>query len=373
LRTRIAVFVSIVQSILLLAHWGVYATLAAFSRGSLVSSDGFKLAFGVLSVSFVAASFLGYRYSNVFVRVFYTLAAAWLALLDFLVMAAAGCWIIYCADRLAGLRTSRLPIEPAWIAMALFSIALVLGICGIANAALLQVKRVTVRLPDLPEPWRGRTAVVVSDTHLGHVRGSGFARRIATVINSLKPHIVFIVGDVFDGSAADPGELAGPLKALSAPLGSYFVTGNHEEFGDPSKYIRAMRDCGINVLDNEKRLVDGLQIAGVSYRHSTDAAHFASVLAKIEIDARRASILLLHAPNNLPVAEQAGISLQLSGHTHRGQLFPFTWITRRIYGSFVYGLNRLERMLVLTSSGAGTWGPPARLGTNAEVVVIHFE
>ena len=85
LRTRIAVFVSIVQSILLLAHWGVYATLAAFSRGSLVLSDGFKLAFGVLSVSFVAASFLGYRYSNVFVRVFYTLAAAWLALLDFLV------------------------------------------------------------------------------------------------------------------------------------------------------------------------------------------------------------------------------------------------------------------------------------------------
>jgi len=368
LRTRIAVFVSIVQSILFVAHWAVYATLAAFWHGSFVSGGGFKLGFAILSVSFVAASFLGYRYSNLAVRVFYTLAAVWMAIFDFLVMAACACWIAYGADRLAGL-----PIEPSLIALIFFGCAVAAGIYAIINAAAIRIKRVTVRLPNLPEQWRGRVAVVVSDTHLGHVRGSGFARRVAGLINSLSPHIVFIVGDVFDGSAADPRELAGPLKQASAPFGIYFVTGNHEEFGDPTKYIDAIRYCSISVLENEKRVVDELQIVGVSYSSSTDAKHFGSVLSQLEIDAQSASILLLHAPNNLPVSEKAGISLQLSGHTHRGQLFPFTWITARIYGSFVYGLNQLGRMAVLTSSGAGTWGPPARLGSNPEILVIRFE
>ncbi len=193
------------------------------------------------------------------------------------------------------------------------------------------------------------------------------------MVNSLKPDIVFIVGDLFDGSAADPGELTAPLKQLSAPFGAYFVTGNHEEFGDPTNYIRAVRDCGIVVLENENRRVDGLQVVGVDYRSSTDATHFAKVLSQLRIDTQLASVLLLHAPNNLPVSEKAGVSLQLSGHTHRGQLFPSTWITARIYGSFVYGLNRLGRMMVLTSSGAGTWGPPARLGTNSEIVLVQFD
>jgi uncharacterized protein len=368
LRIRIAVFVSIVQSILFLAHWAVYATVAAFWRSSIVSGGGLKVAFAVLSVSFVAASFLGFRYSNAFVRVFYTLAAAWLVMLNCLVMAVCVCWVAYGADRLAGL-----PVEPRWIVLVVFSGAVAVGIYGIVNAAIVRIKRVTVRLPDLPEHWRGRVAAVVSDMHLGHVRGSGFARRIAALVNSLKPDITFIVGDLFDGSAADPAELTTPLKQLSAPFGAYFVTGNHEEFGDPTNYIRAVKDCGIVVLENENRMVDGLQVAGVNYRSSTDATHFAKVLSQLQIDMRLASVLLLHAPNNLTVSEKAGVSLQLSGHTHRGQLFPSTWITARIYGSFVYGLNRLGRMMVLTSSGAGTWGPPARLGTNSEVVLVQFE
>jgi predicted MPP superfamily phosphohydrolase len=368
LRVRIVLFISIVQSILLLAHAAVYVTWAAFWPGSVVSSTRFQLGFAFLSVSFIAASLLGYRFSNLFVRVFYTLAAAWLVMLDCLLMAACACWVVYGADRLAGT-----PIGASWIALALFSVALAAGIYGILNAANIRITKVTVSLHDLPQPWRGRRAAVVSDMHLGHVRGSEFAGRIAALINSLKPDIVFIVGDLFDGSAANPNGLAAPLKQLSAPFGAYFVTGNHEEFGDPTEYIRAVRGCGIEVLDNEKRFVDGLQIIGVNYRSCTHAGHFESVLKQIAIDEGRASILLLHAPNNLPVSEAAGVSLQFSGHTHRGQIFPFTWATARVYGRFVYGLHRLGRMTVFTSSGAGTWGPPGRLGTNPEVVLVQFD
>ena len=130
---------------------------------------------------------------------------------------------------------------------------------------------------------------------------------------------------------------------------------------------------GIRVLENEKVEMEGLQIAGGPYIHATHAEHFRSVLAKIAVDPTRASILLTHAPDRPAIAEEAGIGLQLSGHTHLGQFFPFTWITRRIYKQFTYGLSRLGNAQFYVSSGAGTWGPPLRVGSQAEIVQITFE
>jgi predicted MPP superfamily phosphohydrolase len=111
------------------------------------------------------------------------------------------------------------------------------------------------------------------------------------------------------------------------------------------------------VLSNEKVEADGLQIIGVPYRNAHDG-QFASVLRGIPLDRDRASILLTHAPDHPQIAEAAGVSLQLSGHTHLGQFIPWSWMARRIYRQFAYGLSRIGKMQVFTSSGAGTWGPP---------------
>ena len=100
--------------------------------------------------------------------------------------------------------------------------------------------------------------------------------------------------------------------------------------------------------------------------------HLASALKTIPLDRDRASILLLHAPDHPEIAEAAGYSLQLSGHTHLGQFIPWSWMARRIYRKFVYGLSRIGKMQVFTSSGAGTWGPPLRLGSNPEIVMLEF-
>ena len=127
------------------------------------------------------------------------------------------------------------------------------------------------------------------------------------------------------------------------------------------------------MLSNEKLEVDGLQIIGVPYRNATQHRQFASVLRGIRLDRDRASILLTHAPDHPEIAEAAGVSLQLSGHTHLGQFIPWSWMARRIYRRFVYGLSRIGKMQVFTSSGAGTWGPPLRLGSNPEIVVLEFE
>jgi predicted MPP superfamily phosphohydrolase len=327
-----------------------------------------KLALGLLSVSFIAASLLAYRYTNAALRAFYRAAAVWLGLLTFLFLAAISSWIILGVARLAGLdvnfhRTVEL----------LYGAAVVVGLYGVFNASWTRITRTTVLLANLPAAWRGRRAALISDLHLGHVRNGSFLRRMVAKILKEEPDAIFIAGDLYDGTAIDAGQAAQPLNKLIAPHGVYFVAGNHEQFGDDSKYLQAIASAGVRVLSNEKVEVDGLQIIGVPYRNATQDGELASVLHGVRLDRERASILLTHAPDRPDIAEAAGISLQLSGHTHLGQFIPWSWMARRIYRQFVYGLSRIGKMQVFTSSGAGTWGPPLRLGSNPEIVVLRFE
>jgi predicted MPP superfamily phosphohydrolase len=366
---RLIVFIAIIQGILALTHLFIYETWVFSSPpNSAPSALWIKLMAGFLSVSFVAASLLAFRYTNALVRAFYKLAAIWVGLLSFLFFAAVASWIIFGAARIAGLeinfhRTVEL----------LFSVGAVVGLYGVFNASWTRLTRTTVRLANLPDAWRGRKAALVSDLHLGHVRNGSFLRRVVRTILQEKPDAIFIAGDLYDGTAIDAGRAAEPLSQLTAPHGVYFVAGNHEQFGDDSKYLKAIAAAGVRVLTNEKVEVEGLQIVGVPYRHATHDRHFASVLEGVRLDRDRASILLTHAPDRPGIAEAAGVSLQLSGHTHLGQFLPWSWMARRIYRQFVYGLSRIGRMQVFTSSGAGTWGPPLRLGSNPEIVMLEFE
>jgi uncharacterized protein len=369
MRFRLVVFIAVFQSVLILAHIFLYQTWNFFWQApDPPGISPLQLTVALLSVSFLAASLLAFRYSNLMVRLFYTVSAVWLGTASFLFLAACSCWVIY-----GGLRLGGSNVDGRLLAASLFGAALVVSAIGVINANWTRVKRISVKLPNLPEAWRGRVAALVSDLHVGHVQNRGFVRRIVNMLRQLRPDVIFIAGDLYDGTAADVPRLAEPLRALSAPLGAFFVAGNHEEFRDHTQYLEAVSQAGVRVLNNERVTVDGLQIVGVHYRDATDTQHFRKVLRNTGVDREQASVLLTHAPDRLAVSEEEGISLQLSGHTHRGQFFPFTWITKRIYGPYVYGLKRLGKMWVYTSSGAGTWGPPLRLGSSPEVVLIRFE
>ena len=366
LRVRVSGFVITVQAILFLVHWFVYETWTSLRPET--DSLALRTVALLLSVSFISASLLAYRHWNVWVRAFYRVAAVWLGLLNFFFLAACVSWAIYLPARALGLHIAR-----SSIADVTFGLAALAAFCGLLNARWLRVKRITLQLPNLPQSWRGRAAAVVSDVHLGHVNGASFLRRIVIQLRQLRPDVVFLPGDLFDGSQADLDALAAPWKQLSPPFGTYFVTGNHEEFSDRTKYLRAVSHSGIRVLNNEKITLDHLQILGVHDRESSHPELFRSILDSTAIDRSRASILLAHVPRHLQIPEDAGISLQLSGHTHGGQFFPFTWFTHRIFRNFTHGLNRFANLLVYTSYGAGTWGPPLRLGTHPEIVLIEFK
>src|SRR5882724_5996533 len=350
MRGRFIRFIAIVQSVLFLAHFFLYQTWTYSPAGSDSPDTRWAgLALGLLSVSFVTASVLAFRYTNAAVRVFYRAAATWLGLLSFLFLAAVSSWIVFGVARLAGIhvnfhRTAEL----------LFGIGSIVGLYGVFNASWTRITRTTVRLANLPEAWRGRTAALISDVHLGHVRNRSFLRRMVAKILREEPDAIFIAGDLYDGTAIDAGRAAEPLSELTAPHGVYFVAGNHEQFGDDSKYLNAITSAGVRVLSNEKVEVDGLQIVGVPYRNATQKGHLAAVLKAIGLDRNRASVLLIHAPDHPEVAEAAGVSLQLSGHTHLGQFIPWSWFARKMYRQFVYGLSRIGKMQVFTSSGAGT-------------------
>ena len=365
-RRQLITFIAIIQSILFLAHLLLYETWTFSSEGG--GTFGIKLAAGVLSISFIASSLLAFRYTNAAVRAVYKASAIWLGLLSFLFIAAIASWIIFGVTRLAGL-----DIGFHRIVEVLFGVAVAVGVYGILNAGWTRITRATVRLANLPEAWRGRKAALISDLHLGHVRNGSFLRRMVTKILKEEPDAIFIAGDLYDGTAIDAHRAAEPLKQLAAPHGVYFVAGNHEQFGDDSKYLSAVAAAGVRVLSDEKVEVDGLQIVGVPYRNAVHNNRFASALDAIALDRDRASILLTHAPDHPEIAEAAGISLQLSGHTHLGQFIPWSWMARRVYRQFVYGLSRIGKMQVFTSSGAGTWGPPLRLGSNPEIVMLEFE
>jgi predicted MPP superfamily phosphohydrolase len=365
---RFVLFVGIVQSILFLGHGFLYRTLVRFfglANPSVLLT--MRVGMALLSVSLVVTSFLAFRYSNLLVRCLYTGAASWLGILYFFILAALLAWILYGLAKLF-----HFPLDRKILIEILIGMPFVASLYGFINAGVVRITRISVQIPGLSNSWKGKTAVWVSDTHLGPVRNFGFAQKIAAMVQDLHPDIVFVGGDLYDGEAVDVDKVIEPFSRISAPYGTYFITGNHEEFYDNTKYLQAVRRAGMRVLYNEKVDLDGLQIIGVDYRDTREEESFESILKKIGIDRKKPSILLKHAPFHLQAARDHGIVLQLSGHTHHGQVFLFRFITSRVYQGYDYGLKRFGDLLVYTSSGAGTWGPPVRVDTKPEIVVITF-
>ena len=361
--------IALMQALLLAAHWFIYYTCISFwPTLSPTAVLLLRTSLLLLAFTFIPAALFAFFHANRLVTLFYRFASVWLGFLNYFFWAACLCWLVDLALAVLGLHANR-----PFIAATLYGLAVVASLYGLANARIIRIRRISIQLPGLPDPWRGRTALMLSDLHLGHMNGRSFSRRIVAMAMRLNPHIIFLPGDLFDGVRADAAALAKPFRQLAPPLGSYFSTGNHDEFGNAAHYTEILNRIGVRTLANEMILVDGLQIAGVSYGDSSSPIRLRAILESMHLVPGKASILLHHVPNRLPIVEQAGISLQLSGHTHSGQLFPFTFFTRRAFGRFTYGLQRFGSLQVYTSSGAGSWGPPMRVGTRPEVVLFTFE
>jgi len=245
---------------------------------------------------------------------------------------------------------------------------------GVWNAMHPRVERITVRMKGLPPEWRGKTIAQISDMHLGFSAGRSFAERVVVMVNAERPAAVAITGDLFDGGDAGLYGLAGALNKLNPPMGTYFITGNHETYLGVARAEDALRRTQVRVLHEEMATPGGLQIIGIAYPGRGESKNIAAAIRNVRgFDPAKASVLMYHSPVHIPEIKATGIRLQLSGHTHRGQLFPFQFITRRVYGKYDHGLNVEDDFAIYTSPGTGTWGPRMRTTSRAEIAIIRLE
>ncbi|WP_327048552.1 metallophosphoesterase [Microbispora sp. NBC_01189] len=245
------------------------------------------------------------------------------------------------------------------------------------------IERVPVRLPRLDPRMSGLRIAAVSDIHLGPLTGRGHTERIVRMINGLRADVVTIVGDLVDGTVAELGRLATPLRSLESRYGAYFVTGNHEYYTaeGPQEWIEELRSLGVRPLRNERvEITHGgavLDLAGVNDLGgvpSGDGPDLDKALGGR--DANRPVVLLAHQPVQVAQAAAHGVDLQLSGHTHGGQMAPFNLLVT-LQQPVVAGLASVPRAgggdtQVYVTRGAGFWGPPVRVGAPPEITLIEL-
>ncbi|MFR0357812.1 metallophosphoesterase [Streptomyces sediminimaris] len=233
-----------------------------------------------------------------------------------------------------------------------------------------RVKRVTVPLARLPRAAHGYRIAVVSDIHLGPILGRGFTQKVVDTINSTRPDIVAVVGDLVDGSVPDLAPAAAPLTQLEAP--SYFVTGNHEYFSGAEQWVEEVRRLGLHPLENARTELPWFDLAGVNDiagESTGQGPDFGKALGGR--DTARACVLLAHQPVQIHDSVRHGVDLQLSGHTHGGQLWPGNLIAAAANPT-VAGLERYGDTQLYVSRGAGAWGPPTRVGAPSDITVIEL-
>ncbi len=361
-----AIFIAIASAIVIAGHVFIYFSWVHFLKISTPAIlMTLRIALGILSVSFLASSFLIHWRDNFLTAAFYAVASVWLGVLLYLFLATIVVWLVVLVDLIPGV-SIRIPL----VAGALLIIAAAVSIYGLWNASNPKPRHIEVTINNLPPSWQGRKAVQISDVHLGVIHGRRFLSDIVDKINRERPDIVFITGDLFDGVGDDLAILTEPLNDIRAPLGTYFITGNHETYLGINKALTALADKRVNILRDQIADVDGVQLVGLDYPVFGGRLNIEPVMSRL--DRAKPNIVLFHSPIQIERFRESGANFQLAGHTHKGQLWPLNFISDKVYGGKDDGIYRNDGYTLYTSVGTGTWGPPMRTGNQPEITVITF-
>src|SRR5574341_475088 len=245
-----------------------------------------------------------------------------------------------------------------------------------AQRRMAKIEEIAVPIPDLPKGFEGFRIAQITDIHVGPTIKRGFVERIAEQVNGLGADVVALTGDLVDGSVSWLREDVAPLKELCAPEGKFFITGNHEYYSGAESWIEEADRLGFTVLLNEHRVLrragDRIIVAGVT---DSNAGNFIKSQASdpkaslADAPAGLVKLLLAHQPRSVFQAAQAGFDLQLSGHTHGGQFFPWNHVVA-LNQPYIKGLHRHGNMWIYVSRGTGYWGPPLRIGIPPEITLV---
>ncbi|MSS75038.1 metallophosphoesterase [Candidatus Pacearchaeota archaeon] len=342
--------ITVFVTIFFLFHYYVFSTFAdlfGFSK-----NRGFYGLILACVVAYPLAAFFERKKSTLFTRSFYFLSCLWMGALFI------GVWLVL-LFQIVSVFIGFSPFLSGSILMVL-DIGLVLF--GFINARHVRLREVVLSSRKLRKSLR---IVQLSDIHLGTINLAPFLEKLVVRTNRLNPDIVVITGDLVDGSAPVSSTMLQSLNDIRAPV--FYVIGNHEIYDGLEGVLRILRKTKVRVLRNEIVKHAGIQIAGVDFYEGTQEV--ISHIKRLKFSKYFFTLLLNHAPTGFPEAVRQGVDLELSGHTHGGQLFPFTLFVRLTY-RYVRGLHSLQGSHIFISQGVGTWGPPLRLGTSSEMTLV---
>lgn len=252
-------------------------------------------------------------------------------------------------------------------------VGLVMGVGALVQAKFLKTVNYEVVLSNAPDSWNGKTAVLLSDTHLGLINHAKFSDKVVNKILAINPDFVLHAGDFYDGPDNETALITESWKKLATQIPVFYAPGNHEEYGPYGKFIESVKNAGVNVLEDSATMYDGVQIAGITYRNKNQNEIVGKVLEMMKLKQNIPTILINHPPTFQNEVIKNGIDMMVSGHTHKGQFWPINFIVRAIYGKYFYGININQSLTSITTSGVGTAGPAMRLFNTPELVLIKFK
>jgi uncharacterized protein len=311
-----------------------------------------------LGVSSILCLFLVRSKRNIFTRCYYILGVSWMGLLLI--------GLLVLVPRFALERATGLAVGGA----ATFVVTGGVAILAVVAAMRPRIREIEVSTGKAIASGEMRI-VQLSDLHIGEINTPVHLAGIVARVNRLAPRVVAITGDLFDGGEHYPGMIE-PLGKLAAGQ-VLFITGNHELYTGIDECIERVRALGITVLDDELVTVDGVQFAGLGFPSSASRTAAGRVLESFaaRLDRSQPAVLLRHTPDGAGEAARAGFDVQLSGHTHNGQIWPFTLLVRLAFRA-IMGVYRYGDLTLYVSPGTGTWGPPFRVGSRSEITLIRL-
>lgn len=346
-----------------------YLTIKGFSTFTnfgLVFIKLLTIASIVLPILMIATMLISNYFYSKFLTYIYTPAMLWLPMLIYLFIGVVILSIIHL-------------IFPTYTFSNLFGtllliIVFVSIVYGVYNATNIKTTNYILPAEKFGREMSGKKVVLVSDVHLGIVRGKGFMQKVVDKINEQNPDIVLIAGDLIDGPLFPFANFLSPLANINSKSGVYYIDGNHEKYCRKyADYMTQLQKLPINILNNKIAQTLGIQIIGFDYKMKYTKDELANILEKNNYNPQIPSIAMLHDPKYSPVLSELGMNLVVSGHTHGGQFFPINLIVKSLYKKYSYGLVKIENNFHITTSGVGTAMTPMRLGTNPEIVTIEFK
>lgn len=259
------------------------------------------------------------------------------------------------------------------ISIVLYIVASVVGLTGVVQAFLTRTVVYEIQAPAQYSELKGKRIALVADTHFGPVNQELFARQVVKDILKTNPDAVLLAGDMFDGAGFDTVPLEKELRMLTEKVPVFFTPGNHEEYGPFNDFLASAKRAGMTVLVDEKTEIFGVPVFGLNYRGTKNNEEVTELLKEKGVSSSSPAIVINHEPSFQAVLQNAGVFLNVSGHTHGGQVWPGRYIAQKVYGKYWYGLAREGNYQSITTNGIGTFGPRMRTFNRGEVVVILFK